>query len=197
MELKLPTQNQLETVYEVYLKEAFPDAERKPLQSIQSMWRDSCYRPWCLFDGEKIAGACFLWLGRPGWALLDYLCVSSKRRNSGIGALLLEKMQEREPECIILGECEKPALAPDPALAERRLGFYVRNRARMAGYETSMFGVCYQTIYWAKEPVPDEELIAQHRFIYQSRFSPERYAKYVRIPQDPHEPLMKQVPWDA
>ena len=27
-----------------------------------------------LFDGDEIVGECFLWLGRPGWALLDYLC---------------------------------------------------------------------------------------------------------------------------
>ena len=197
MELKIPTPEQLETVYETHLKEAFPDAERKPLQAIEAMWQDGCYQPWCLFDGEEIAGECFLWLGRPGWVLLDYLCVSPQRRNCGIGAILLEKMQEQQTDLAILGECEDPSLAPDPAMAQRRLGFYARNRARMAGYDTSMFGVRYKTIYWAKTQIPDAELIEQHCFIYQSRFSPEKYAKYVRIPQDPDQPLMEQVPWEV
>ena len=94
------------------------------------------YRPWCLFDGDEIVGACFLWLGRPGWALLDYLCVSADHRNRGIGALLLSMLLEQEPDLTIFGESELPSHAPDPVMAEHRLGFYARNGAKTAGYET-------------------------------------------------------------
>ena len=83
MELRIPTSEQLKSVYEGQLKQAFPASELKPLQSIEELWRDGLYRPWCLFDGDEIVGACFLWLGRPGWALLDYLCVSADHRNRG------------------------------------------------------------------------------------------------------------------
>lgn len=195
MELRMPTPKQLETVYDAHLKKSFPDTELKSLRAMQEMWRDGCYRPWCLFDGDEIVGECFLWLGRPGWALLDFLCVAPQRRNGGTGAVLLEKMRQQEAGTVILGECEVPSLAPDPAMAERRLGFYARNQAKLAGYDTSMFGVCYKTIYWADQQIPDEELMEQHRRIYQSRFSPEKYAKYVRIPQDPDQPPPEQVPW--
>lgn len=84
MELKAPTLEQLETVYDAHLKESFPVAELKPLRIIRRMLEDGYYRPWCLFDGSEIVGECFLWLGEPGWALLDYLCISPRRRNGGI-----------------------------------------------------------------------------------------------------------------
>lgn len=196
MELRMPTPEQLRTVYATDLKRAFPACELKPLQAIEQMWAEGQYCPWCLFDGDEIAGTCFLWLGHPGWALLDYLCVSSRRRNGGIGALILEKMLQRERGSVILGESEAPVHAPDPVMAQRRLGFYARNHARMAGYDTEMFGAHYKTLYWADAPVSDERLMAEQRFIYQRQFSPERYARYVQIPRDPLAGPSLQIPWD-
>ena len=196
MELKLPTPEQLETVYDAHLKVSFPAAELKPLRIIRRMLEDGYYRPWCLFDGEAIIGACFLWLGRPGWALLDYLCVSPGHRNGGTGALILAQMLEQEQGTVILGESELPSAAPDPAMAERRLGFYARNSARTAGYDTEIFGVAYKTLYWAPSPVDDETLMDQHRFIYRNSFTPERYARYVRIPLPPGAAPSPQVPWE-
>ena len=196
MELRMPTWEQVETVYHSDLTPSFPASELKPLRAIGEMWRDGWYRPWCLFDGDEIVGECFLWLGRPGWLLLDYLCVSPRRRNSGAGALILEKMLEREAGNVILGESEAPIHAPDPEMARRRLGFYARNHARTAGYDTDMFGAHYKTLYWADREIPDEELMDQHRFIYQNRFSLEKYARYVQIPRDPEVPPILAVPWD-
>lgn len=195
MELKLPTPEQLRTVYDTQMKKAFPAAELKPLRAIEEMWRDGWYLPWCLFDGTEIAGACFLWLGEPGWALLDYLCVSSRRRNSGIGALLITRMLAEKPETVILAESELPTYAPDPAMAERRLGFYTRNGARLAGYDSEMFGVPYKTLYWAGGPVPDAELMAAHQFIYRNRFSPEKYARHIRIPRQPDAQPLPRSDW--
>lgn len=196
MELRIPSPEQLRTVYAADLKSSFPAAELKPLRAMEEMWREGWYRPWCLFDGDDIAGECFLWLGHPGWALLDYLCVSPRRRNSGVGALLLAKLREAEPDMVILAESEAPVHAPDPGLAERRLGFYARNDARMAGYDSDMFGVHYKTLYWADGKVADEVLMHEHRFIYQNRFSPQKYTRYVRIPRDPLAGPIPQVPWD-
>lgn len=196
MELRLPSLEQLEMVYERDLRVSFPAAELKPLRIIRRMLDDGLYRPWCLFDGEKIIGECFLWLGEPGWALLDYLCVSPAYRNGGTGALILEKMRERERDTVILGESELPRFAPDPAMAERRLGFYARNGARTAGYDTEMFGVPYKTLYWSDEPLPDQRVMEAHRAIYLSRFSPEKYAKYVRIPRQPDAEPLPKVAWN-
>ncbi len=197
MELKLASSEQVTMVYERDLKPSFPPAELKPLANIQAMCRESCYRPWCLFDGEEIAGECFLWLGRPGWALLDYLCVAENRRNGGIGARMLELVRRAEPEgTVILVESEAPIHAPDRPLAERRLGFYARCGLRTAGYDTDIFGVHYKTLYLSGESVPDERLMEENRFIYQDRFPREKYDRYVRIPRDPAAEPAAQVPWN-
>ena len=122
MELRIPSVEQLRTIYDRDLKEAFPTAELKPLRNIEKSWTEGWYRPYCLFDGDNIVGEAFLWLGHPGWALLDYLCVSSARRNGGLGAVLLQKLRERESGTVIFGESEAPEDAPDAAMAARRLG---------------------------------------------------------------------------
>ena len=88
MELRIPTLEQLRTVYDRDLRTAFPAAELKPLKNMEEMWAEGRYRPWCLFDGDDIAGEAFLWLGHPGWALLDYLCVAADRRNGGLGSVI-------------------------------------------------------------------------------------------------------------
>ena len=93
MELRIPTLEQLRTVYDRDLRTAFPAAELKPLKNMEEMWAEGRYCPWCLFDGDDIAGEAFLWLGHPGWALLDYLCVAADRRNGGLGSVILEKVR--------------------------------------------------------------------------------------------------------
>ena len=197
MELKLASLEQVAMVYARDLKPSFPPSELKPLANIQSMCQEGCYQPWCLFDGEEIAGECFLWLGRPGWALLDYLCVAENRRNSGAGARMLELLRRTQPEgTVILVESEAPVHAPDPPMAERRLAFYARCGLRTAGYDTDVFGAHYKTLYLSAEPVPDHRLMEENRFIYQDRFSREKYDRYVRIPRDPAAAPAAQVPWN-
>lgn len=195
MELRIPSLEQLRTVYDRDLREAFPAAELKPLRNIEQMWAEGWYRPWCLFDGDNIVGEAFLWLGHPGWALLDYLCVSPGCRNSGLGSVILQKLREAEADSIIFGESEEPADAPNPAMAERRLGFYARNGLRTAGYDTEVFGVHYKTLYLAGAKVDDRELMREHRFVYKNVFSPDKFHKYVRIPRDPDAKPGAKVPW--
>ena len=196
MELRIPTLEQLRAVYHSDMKEAFPAAELKPLAAIERMWRDGWYRPYCLFDGEAIVGECFLWLGYPGWALLDYLCVTSSRRNDGLGSVILKLLPEVEPGAVIFGESEAPAHAPDPAMAQRRLGFYARNGLQVADYDSEVFGVHYKTLYLAKGEVDEAALMQEHRFVYENSFTPEKFAKYVRIPYDPADVPSAQVAWD-
>lgn len=196
MELRTATLPELKAVYETHLRPAFPPAELKPLRAITDMVDDGCYDPLVLTDGDEIAGACFLWLGVPGWALLDYLCVSSNRRGGGSGGEILRLLRARYAGWIIFGEAEEPASAPDPAMARRRLGFYARNGALTAGYDTEAFGVRYKTLYWADGAVSDEDLILQHRFLYESRFGAERFAKYMRIPLPEGAKPRPAVPWE-
>ena len=195
MQLRLPTIEQLRTVYDQDMKRAFPETELRPLWSIEEMWREGQYRPYCLFDDDDIQGECFLWLAEPGWAILDYLCVSARVRNGGLGAKMLHMLREKEPDMVIFGEAEAPEHAPDPAIARRRLDFYARNGLRTAGYDTEAFGAHYKTLYLADGVVPDEDLMRQHRFLYERRLSPKKMAKYIRIPREPGSPLGPQVSW--
>ena len=195
MELRIPSPEQLRTVYDRDLKEAFPPEELKALRSIEQIWAEGWYRPWCLFDGDSIVGEAFLWLGHPGWALLDYLCVSAGSRNSGLGSVLLQKLREAEADTVIFGESEAPEGAPDPELAERRLGFYARNGLRTAGYDTEMFGVHYKTLYLAAGEVNEAELMREHRFVYENTFAADKFDEYVRIPYDPNTKPGEKVPW--
>ena len=118
-------------------------------------------------------GECFLWLGHPGLGAAGLSVRFPRCRNGGVGALLIGKMLEAEPGMVILGESEMPEYAPDPDMARRRLGFYARNHARLAGYDTEMFGVPYKTLYWAEQPMADRRLMEAHRHIYLKRFSPD------------------------
>ena len=77
MEMRFPTEQQLEAVYDRELRRAFPASELKPLRAMLRLMERGRYKPYCLFDGEEIAGTAFLWLGHPGWAVLDYLCVAA------------------------------------------------------------------------------------------------------------------------
>ena len=97
---------------------------------------------------------------------------------------------------VIFGEAEAPVHAPDPAMAERRLGFYLRNGLRIAGYDTDIFGVHYKTLYLYDREVSDEDLMEAHRYIYQDGFTPEKYARHIVIPRDPNLPPIPQIPWD-
>ena len=196
MELRIPTLDQLREVYQTDMLEAFPAAELKPLWAMEKMWEEGWYKPYCLFDGDQIVGEAFLWLGHPGWAIVDYLCVSAERRNDGLGAKILQLLQEAEPGTVLFGEAEAPEHAPDPAMAERRLGFYARCGLRTAGYDTEMFGVHYRTLYLFRGDVDEEQLMREHTFIYQNSFEPDKFAKYIRIPYDPEAAPMEKVAWD-
>jgi hypothetical protein len=197
MELKLPTIEQLREAYRTDLKDSFPPAELKPLRAIEDMWAAGRYRPWCLFDGDCLVGEAFLWLGHPGWALLDYLCVSPGWRNDGFGGEMLRLLPQVEgPGTVIFAESEAVVHAPDPEMAERRLGFYARNGCRLAGYDTDIFGVHYKTLYLADREVPDGELLAEHRYVYESAFTPEKYERYVHIPRDPAAESGTQTDWE-
>ena len=146
MELRIPSVEQLRTIYDRDLKEAFPTAELKPLRNIEKSWAEGWYKPYCLFDGDNIVGEAFLWLGHPGWALLDYLCVADGCRNSGIGASILQKLREREGDTVIFGESEDPDDAPDHDLAVRRLGFYARCGAVDTGWTEHLFDAWFRVL---------------------------------------------------
>jgi len=182
MELRTATPEQLRMVFRRDMLTAFPEAELKPLAAMERLWAEGWYRPYCLFDGDEIVGEAFLWLGHPGWAIVDYLCVSAGRRNDGLGGEILRLLQQAEPGTVLFGEAEAPEHAPDPVMAQRRLGFYARCGLRTAGYDTAMFGVHYKTIVWSNGDVDEDEVLRRHQTIYRRWFTPGMYEAAIQIP---------------
>lgn len=194
-ELKLPTREQLEQIYKRDLEPAFPPAERKPLEEILRETDRGEYRPWCLFEDGEIVGEAFVWTAVSGFALFDYLCVPSARRNGGLGAGLVRRLVAAERGRVLFGESEIPRFAADPALAERRLGFYRRNGARQADYDSCIFGVPYHTLYWSERTVDGRELSAVHAAVYRSSIPKHICDRYIIIPWEETMGLPGTTPW--
>ena len=184
MELRLPTEAELKQAYERDMLTSFPGAERKPLGAILRGYRKGVYRPWCLFDGDELLGEAFVWAIEPGYALFDYLCVAAAHRNDGLGAAIIAQLLERERGNIVFGEAEIAAYAPDPAMAARRLAFYLRNGFQKARYDVNLFGVPYHTLYQSERAVDEDALLAAHERCYRQRMSKLIFKTCVRIPWD-------------
>ena len=199
MHLRTLTPEELKTIYEVDLKEAFPPAELKPLSAMEAMRAKGIYDPLVLADEEDtMLGYILLWKHEDGrYLLVDYLCVPAGRRNGGTGGRLLQAARAYYPaDTVLIGESEAPT--GDPAADElilRRLGFYARNGARTLSYDNALFGVHYKTICWA-EPMPDEaEILRKHQEIYLQQFGRERYDRYIQIPLRPGETVRPVTDW--
>ena len=199
MHLRTLTPEELKTVYEADLKEAFPPAELKPLSAMEAMRAKGVYDPLVLVDEkDTMLGYILLWKHEDGrYLLVDYLCVPAGRRNGGIGGKLLAAARAYYPaDTVLIGESEAPT--GDPAADEiilRRLGFYARNGARTLGYDNALFGVHYKTICWA-EPMPEEaEILRKHQEIYLQQFGRERYDRYIQIPLRPGEAVRPMTDW--
>ena len=197
LELREPSAEDLRLAYWRDLAEAFPPQELESFSNIVRLTECGRYLPLCLYDGAEIVGECFLWLGRPGWAVFEYLCVTRPLRNAGFGGRILDAVQARYPHSALIVEVEAPEHAPDPAIAARRLAFYLRNGAALAGVDTEIFGVHYKTIYLADAPRSDEEISREHAAIYRACFRPETYEKYIQIPRKtPADEPPRPVTWE-
>ena len=64
-------------------------------------------------------------------------------------------------------ECEHPAEAPDPSIARRRIGFYLRAGARATALESRVFGTRYAVLALpCGGTVPDAALCKELRTLY-------------------------------
>lgn len=147
MELRLLQEREAEQIYHTYMERDFPPNELKPFSSVQGLLRRGLYEPLALYEDGALAA--YAWQtvlpDTPG-ALLDYFAVLPDRRGGGVGTRALQALAAyyapRKQTLII--ECEHPAFAPDPAVAKRRVGFYLRAGARATAMESLLFGVRYQ-----------------------------------------------------
>ena len=199
-EFRRLTDAELEHAYEAVFKEAFPPAELKPLWAMREMIENGIYDAMGLFEGGKAQGFVCLWREEPegsSFVLMDYLCVPKNARNGGLGARLIKASREHyPPDTVIIGEAEAPVGEPlQDGLIMRRLAFYERSGAKIIGYNTALFGVCYKTIVWANHTISDELVLERHKSLYKSRLGEEEFKKYIQIPLNPGALPHPPSPW--
>ena len=134
MKIVLLNVEQAQSIYRSQMVRDFPESELKPFASVQGMMTRGLYEPLAFYDeaGALMAYAWQAVLPQCRNVLLDYFAVLPQYRGSGVGK-----------QSLII-ECEHPAEAPEPAVARRRIGFYLRAGAHAAAMESRLFGVRYQ-----------------------------------------------------
>lgn len=195
-ELKLLTKPERQHAYETVFREAFPAAELKPLSAMERMIADGSYRFYGLLrDGVPVGYVCN-W-ERPGYVLIDYLCVPKSLRCGGLGsAALLAMMRSYPPDTVFIGETEaETGEAERDELILRRQGLYRRLGAQFMPFDCALFGVHYRVMVWA-EPVPEPEtVLREYDAFYRKAFTKEVYDAAVQIPLRPGEKPHPMKAW--
>ena len=195
-ELKLLTKEERRYAYETVFREAFPAAELKPLAAMERMIADGSYRFYGLLrDGVPVGYVCN-W-ERPGYVLIDYLCVPKSLRCGGLGGTaLLTVMRSYPQDTVFIGETE--AETGDPVRDElilRRQGFYRRLGAAFMPFDSALFGVHYRVMVWAQDVPEPKTVLREYDAFYRRAFSGEVYAAAVQIPLRPGESPHPMQAW--
>lgn len=191
------TAEEFSVAYETVFREAFPPEELKPLFVMEQMRSEAQYEAFGLFLDGSPRGFICCWLDEP-YVLIDYLCVERVRRNCGLGAEMLEKIQKYyPPETVFIGEVEAPTGDPEAdGIILRRLDFYRRCGAKGMGYDCALFGVHYKTIVWSAEEVDEEEVCRRHDGFYRRNFTEKMYSSAIQLPLKEGEKPFDRREWD-
>ena len=180
VDFRLLTEKETEKWYREELCEAFAPQECKPLLDIFSLIANHRYELWGLFEGKKLLGYAALWKA-PGvpLVLLDYLGVTARRRNSGLGAEILRRLRTQGHLIVAESEEEVPGDREEAnQIRRRRIAFYQRNGFAPA-YRMATCGMAWQALLSDSHSFPPEDVMNWHRTLY----GPDR--KDVQIPLPP------------
>ncbi len=185
-EIRPMTVTEIEKWYAEELAEAFAPAERKPLADILSLRAEGRYELLGLFnERDELLGYATIWRqpDGAGLVLLDYLGVSARLRNGGLGAELCAHLARRYGRQGLILESEAPVPGGSPAeneIRRRRIAFYARNGFQPV-YEMATCGMRWQAMLWGPPPRDLTAVMAAHRALY----GPERTD--VKVPLAPDE----------
>lgn len=191
MEFRPLTQPEIKRWYANELAEAFPPNERKPLEEIMDLQARGRYEIHGLLDGDVLLGYATLWMdpAEPAYILLDYLGVTSARRNGGLGGEILRRVtQTYRGRAQVLMEAEVPVpggAEEENQIRRRRIAFYERSGFTPL-YDMATCGMRFLTLIGGEAPADLASVMAAHRAIY----GPERTD--VRVPLLPGE--MPELP---
>lgn len=171
MELKILSNELLLLWYEKFLKEDFVSDEIKPIENILTLIKNGRYEVYGVFqDDEMIAYASFWKKENINLVLLDYLGVSKKYRNQGIGSKILALIKEMLGNMPYVIEAEIPtgSSLEEDKIRKRRIEFYERNGCKKV-YLMATCGMKWQTLVNSKNEIDQKELAKLHKELYEEK----------------------------
>ena len=171
MELKILSNELLLLWYEKFLKEDFVSDEIKPIENILTLIKNDRYEVYGVFqDDEMIAYASFWKKENINLVLLDYLGVSKKYRNQGIGSKILVLIKEMLGNMPYVVEAEIPtgSSLEEDKIRKRRIEFYERNGCKKV-YLMATCGMKWQTLVNSKNEIDQKELAKLHKELYEEK----------------------------
>lgn len=176
--------NEIKTIYDTHMQEAFPQSELRPYKNIEHLFECRHYVCYGLYENEKLLAYAYFSRTRDRhYALLDYYAVVSGLRGGGIGsrffALLREEMQTLDGILLEVESVESTEFAEEKALRERRIAFYKRNGCAMTRAKCLLYGVDFNIMALPiAKPVPDSKTVLfELESIYHVMFDDALYAK--------------------
>lgn len=171
---------QVETWYQYELKTTFIEQERKPLEVIIELIQQDKYKVLGFFE-QNIVDEVFNETNMVGYAtfaknkninliLLDYLGVTEKFRNKGLGGKILNHAKDYFKETAIVLESELPKFGEsieENSIRERRIKFYIRN-GFVPVYEMATCGLRWIALIGGtmEVPVNIERVMQDHKALY-------------------------------
>ncbi|WP_172966779.1 GNAT family N-acetyltransferase [Fusobacterium nucleatum] len=171
MELKILSNELLLLWYEKFLKEDFVSDEIKPIENILTLIKKGRYEVYGVFqDDEMIAYASFWKKENINLVLLDYLGVSKKYRNQGIGSKILVLIKEMLGNMPYVVEAEIPtgSSLEEDKIRKRRIEFYERNGCKKV-YLMATCGMKWQTLVNSKNEIDQKKLAKLHKELYEEK----------------------------
>ena len=171
MELKILSNELLLLWYEKFLKEDFVSDEIKPIENILTLIKNGRYEVYGVFqDDEMIAYASFWKKENINLVLLDYLGVSKKYRNQGVGSKILILIKEILGNMPYVVEAEIPtgSSLEEDKIRKRRIEFYERNGCKKV-YLMATCGMKWQTLVNSKNEIDQKELAKLHKELYEEK----------------------------
>ena len=175
---------EIKTIYDTHMQEAFPQSELRPYKNIEMLTKQGYYVCFGLYENkELLAYAFFTKSADRKYCLLDYYAVVDGLRGKGIGSaffpLLKEKMQDMDGILIEVESVESTDLDEEKALRHRRIAFYQKNGCKMTKAKCLLYGVdfCIMALPVQKAVPCDEEVLFELEYFYHIMFDEQLYPR--------------------